>query len=139
MADAFNLNGFGEVLKRPFPADTKQAAGIVNGVITEVLSVGFSDRILVTISQGGRLAHWVRSQFKQKAGCNPIFQLTSSAYKAPRASRKQQPGHRRVSYSIKWRRRRQPSSSIQFNCYDAPWWSCSRPRHHRSTSGAADW
>lgn len=43
----------------PFPARTKQAAGIVSGVRTEVTSVHFTDKILLTISQEGRLAQWV--------------------------------------------------------------------------------
>lgn len=43
----------------PFPVPTKQAAGLVNGVHTEVSSVYFADKILITISQGGRLSQWV--------------------------------------------------------------------------------
>jgi proteasome assembly chaperone 3 len=43
-----------------FPAATKQAAGLVNGVQTDVSSVNFADKILITISQGGRLSQWVR-------------------------------------------------------------------------------
>lgn len=61
MAEAVDLNSLNEILTLPFPAQTKQAAGTINGVLTEVLSMGFSDRILVTVSQQGRLAHWVRS------------------------------------------------------------------------------
>lgn len=59
MTKPFDLNGFHEVLNLPFPAATTQAAGIVNGVKTDVMSVSFSDKFLVTISQKGRLAHWV--------------------------------------------------------------------------------
>ena len=44
----------------PFPAVTKQAAGDVNGINTEVMSMGFSDKIMITIAQNGRLAQWVR-------------------------------------------------------------------------------
>lgn len=43
----------------PYPARTKQAAGIVNGVRTEVMSISFADKLVVTIIQGGRLAQWV--------------------------------------------------------------------------------
>lgn len=43
----------------PYPAETKQAVGEINGVVTDVMSVSFSDRIMVTITQGGRLAQWV--------------------------------------------------------------------------------
>jgi proteasome assembly chaperone 3 len=44
-----------------FPATTKHAASLVNGTETDVSSVYFADKILVTISQGGRLSQWVRS------------------------------------------------------------------------------
>ncbi|KAL2007322.1 hypothetical protein VTN00DRAFT_8760 [Thermoascus crustaceus] len=59
MTKPLDLNGFHEVLNLPFPAATTRAAGIVNGVKTDVMSVSFSDKILVTISQKGRLAHWL--------------------------------------------------------------------------------
>ena len=45
-----------------FPASSRQACGLVNGVSTEVSSTQFSDRILVTISQEGRLSQWVNSE-----------------------------------------------------------------------------
>jgi proteasome assembly chaperone 3 len=43
----------------PYPAQTKQAAGEVEGVLTEVMAISFSDKIMVTITQAGRLAQWV--------------------------------------------------------------------------------
>ncbi|PBP22781.1 hypothetical protein BUE80_DR006354 [Diplocarpon rosae] len=43
-----------------FPAATKQAAGLVNGRETTILSVYFSDKILITISQEGRLSQWIQ-------------------------------------------------------------------------------
>jgi proteasome assembly chaperone 3 len=43
----------------PFPVPTKHAAGLVNGTQTEVSSMYFADKIVVTISQGGRLSQWV--------------------------------------------------------------------------------
>ena len=43
----------------PYPAKTKQAAGLVNGVLTDVMSMFFADKIMVTITQEGRLAQWV--------------------------------------------------------------------------------
>jgi proteasome assembly chaperone 3 len=46
-------------LDLPFPAPTKQVAGIVNGVQTDVMVMTFSDKIMLTISQEGRLSHWV--------------------------------------------------------------------------------
>ncbi|KAF4536088.1 Proteasome assembly chaperone 3 protein [Lasiodiplodia theobromae] len=42
-----------------FPASTRTAAGEVDGVHTDVMVVRFADKIMVTITQGGRLAHWV--------------------------------------------------------------------------------
>jgi proteasome assembly chaperone 3 len=51
----------GGVEQSPFPAATKQAAGLVNGVETDLTSMNFSDKILITIVQGGRLAQWVCS------------------------------------------------------------------------------
>jgi proteasome assembly chaperone 3 len=46
-------------LDLPFPAATKQVAGIVEGVQTDVMVMNFSDKIMLTISQEGRLSHWV--------------------------------------------------------------------------------
>jgi proteasome assembly chaperone 3 len=43
-----------------FPAKLSQATGAVNGVSTEVSRTDFSDKVLLTISQEGRLAQWVR-------------------------------------------------------------------------------
>lgn len=42
-----------------FPATTREASGLVNGIATEVTSTNFTDKILVTISQEGRLSQWV--------------------------------------------------------------------------------
>jgi hypothetical protein len=63
MTEIMNVNGIPEVLNLPFPTATKQAAGVVDGVLTDVMCVTFSDKILVTISQRGRLAHWVGNAF----------------------------------------------------------------------------
>ncbi|KAK2803863.1 hypothetical protein FQN50_006871 [Emmonsiellopsis sp. PD_5] len=43
----------------PFPASTKQAAGVLGGISTDVMVVSFSDKIMVTVSQKGKLAQWV--------------------------------------------------------------------------------
>lgn len=47
----------------PYPAATKHVVGLVNGVHTDLSSVYFADKILVTISQGGRLAQWVSGPY----------------------------------------------------------------------------
>ena len=46
-------------MQTPYPAKTKQAAGLVNGVPTDVMFMSFADKIMVTITQEGRLAQWV--------------------------------------------------------------------------------
>lgn len=43
----------------PYPAPSKNSSGTVNGRLTSVTSIGFADKILITISQAGKLAHWV--------------------------------------------------------------------------------
>ncbi|KAI4187764.1 MAG: hypothetical protein L6R41_002610 [Letrouitia leprolyta] len=42
-----------------YPATTKQAAGYIDSVLTDVTSTSFSDKIMVTITQNGRLAQWI--------------------------------------------------------------------------------
>ena len=42
-----------------YPAQAKHAAGLVDGQLTDVMTLYFSDNIMVTITQGGRLAQWV--------------------------------------------------------------------------------
>jgi proteasome assembly chaperone 3 len=42
-----------------FPAATKQVAGEINGVKTDITSISFSDKLMITITQNGRLAQWV--------------------------------------------------------------------------------
>ncbi|KAK1760892.1 hypothetical protein QBC47DRAFT_368500 [Echria macrotheca] len=49
-----------DIMETPFPAPSKQATGQINGTETEVTRMDFSDKIMVTISQGGRLAHWLQ-------------------------------------------------------------------------------
>ncbi|EHA47434.1 hypothetical protein MCOR27_001108 [Pyricularia oryzae] len=45
-----------------FPAPSRSATGNVNGVPTEATSMNFSDKIMVTLSQDGRLAQWFQVQ-----------------------------------------------------------------------------
>lgn len=58
-ADIFNIAEMSESMNLPFPALTRRASGTVGGVSTDVMSILFSDRILVTVVQNGRLAQWV--------------------------------------------------------------------------------
>ncbi|OJJ81903.1 uncharacterized protein ASPGLDRAFT_131760 [Aspergillus glaucus CBS 516.65] len=66
MSDPFDLSQLQQPLNLPFPATTKQAAGNINGVQTEVVYIEFADKILVTISQKGRLAHWLHVPLENK-------------------------------------------------------------------------
>lgn len=52
------MNG-DSIRPEPFPAPFKKTVGTVNGVSTEVEVSNFSDKIMLTVSQGGRLAQWV--------------------------------------------------------------------------------
>lgn len=48
------------VKEDPYPAKSQTTSGVVGGIATEVSSTSYSDRILVTISQEGRLSQWVQ-------------------------------------------------------------------------------
>ncbi|KAI9783716.1 MAG: hypothetical protein M1816_001197 [Peltula sp. TS41687] len=47
-----------------YPAMTQQSAGPVDGIHTDVMCVSFSDKLLITITQEGRLAQWVHVQLE---------------------------------------------------------------------------
>jgi proteasome assembly chaperone 3 len=47
------------VTAAPYPARTKTASSVIKGIQTTATSVDFADKILITITQDGRLAHWV--------------------------------------------------------------------------------
>jgi hypothetical protein len=49
----------GDVRGDSFPVPSRQTSGVVDGTPTEVSSLSFSDKILVTITQEGRLSQWV--------------------------------------------------------------------------------
>jgi hypothetical protein len=48
-----------DVLETSYPAKTKQASAVVAGIQTEVMCLTFADKILVTITQEGKLGQWV--------------------------------------------------------------------------------
>lgn len=52
-----------DVIDAPFPVTTKQAAGDVGGVMTDVIVLGFADKVVITVVQDGRLAQWVWRSF----------------------------------------------------------------------------
>ncbi|GAO16495.1 uncharacterized protein UV8b_06983 [Ustilaginoidea virens] len=43
-----------------FPAPSRQAVGIVAGVRTEATALSFSDKLMVTVTQEGRLSQWIQ-------------------------------------------------------------------------------
>ncbi|KAL2055182.1 hypothetical protein ABVK25_004520 [Lepraria finkii] len=43
-----------------YPAITKQAAGMIDGILTDVTTTTFSDKIMITITQDERLAQWIQ-------------------------------------------------------------------------------
>lgn len=44
-----------------FPAQTRTATALINNISTVASRTLFSDKILITVTQGGKLAHWVRT------------------------------------------------------------------------------
>ncbi|KAI9802781.1 MAG: hypothetical protein M1833_001380 [Piccolia ochrophora] len=54
----------------PFPGQTKQAASIIDGIHTDVMSIAFADKIMITVTQAGRLAQWVHVPLNSS---NPNF------------------------------------------------------------------
>ncbi|KAI9889799.1 MAG: hypothetical protein M1814_004901 [Vezdaea aestivalis] len=53
-----------DTLPTPFPAQSTVANGPINGVPTDITAISFSNKLVVTISQGGRLAQWVHVPLK---------------------------------------------------------------------------
>ncbi|KAK0626512.1 hypothetical protein B0T14DRAFT_534647 [Immersiella caudata] len=49
-----------DVRDESFPASSKQITGTVNSIQTETSRVDFSDKIVITVSQAGRLAQWIQ-------------------------------------------------------------------------------
>lgn len=44
-----------------FPAATKSQSSTIGGHPTTATTLYFADKILITVTQHGRLAHWVRT------------------------------------------------------------------------------
>ncbi|KAK6833750.1 hypothetical protein PG990_001415 [Apiospora arundinis] len=49
-----------QIKEEAFPAPSKQANGLIDGVETEAMVMNFSDKIMVTLSQEGRLSQWIQ-------------------------------------------------------------------------------
>ncbi|KAK7414702.1 hypothetical protein QQX98_006470 [Neonectria punicea] len=57
-----------DIREESFPAPAREASGLVNGIPTEVTSTSFSDKILITISQEGRLSQWIQVPLSGSSG-----------------------------------------------------------------------
>lgn len=51
-----------QLIDEPFPAASKHETGQIDGVATEATALFFSDRILLTLCQEGRLSQWASVQ-----------------------------------------------------------------------------
>ncbi|CAN9359982.1 unnamed protein product [Alternaria sp. RS040] len=49
------------VTPTPYPARTSTSTSIIKSIKTTATTVSFADKILITVTQNGRLAHWVCS------------------------------------------------------------------------------
>ena len=63
-----------------YPATTKQAAAEINGIKTDVMSISFSDKIMIIITQNGRVAQWVTVPLlsDNPTATDPYFQTSNS-------------------------------------------------------------
>ncbi|CZT23656.1 uncharacterized protein RCC_09370 [Ramularia collo-cygni] len=68
-----------DVYPSPFPAPSKSASGLIEDTLTEVSSTIFSDKIFITISQAGKLAHWVHVPLST-ASADPMSSGPVSSY-----------------------------------------------------------
>ncbi|KAL3422404.1 hypothetical protein PVAG01_06560 [Phlyctema vagabunda] len=73
-----NLNGASSIENSPFPVATKSTTGLVHGVQTTASSMYFSDKILLTISQGGRLSQWIQVPLSSASPTNIETALPSA-------------------------------------------------------------
>ncbi|PYI10786.1 hypothetical protein BO78DRAFT_304771 [Aspergillus sclerotiicarbonarius CBS 121057] len=80
MSEPFDFNLLQEPLNLPFPAVTKQVVGVIQGIQTNVTLIKFSDRILITVSQKGRLGHWLHVPLENKnPGTEGFHTISDSA------------------------------------------------------------
>lgn len=64
-----------------YPAITRHAAAVVDGIPTEVTSMLFADKIMVTIAQEGRLAQWVKALLYSLVALKGILTGYSCTYR----------------------------------------------------------
>ncbi|EMD87664.1 hypothetical protein COCC4DRAFT_134469 [Bipolaris maydis ATCC 48331] len=58
MPAAIDSDGY-VVTPAAYPAHTKTATVTINGLETTATAISFADKVLITVTQQGRLAHWV--------------------------------------------------------------------------------
>jgi hypothetical protein len=72
----FNMASI-DVREDTFPSRSREVSGIVNGVATEITSTNFADKVLITISQEGRLSQWVYKYYHDPIGISLTWQNRS--------------------------------------------------------------
>ncbi|KAI4694058.1 uncharacterized protein J4E92_006030 [Alternaria infectoria] len=65
------------VTPAPYPARTSTATSAIKSIETTATAVNFADKILITVTQNGRLAHWVHVPLDISA---TDASMTSNAY-----------------------------------------------------------
>lgn len=50
-----------QIKEDAFPAPSSRANGLIDGIDTEAMVMNFADKIMVTLSQEGRLSQWVNN------------------------------------------------------------------------------
>ena len=65
---------------KPYPASTRTASAVISSIPTTATYISFSDRILVTITQEGRLAQWLQVPLDTSGptGDDPYFHTIAS-------------------------------------------------------------
>ncbi|KAI0378591.1 hypothetical protein F5Y04DRAFT_283821 [Hypomontagnella monticulosa] len=67
-----------QVVEQPFPAQSKIATGPIDGIPTEASVLKFSDKILITLSQEGRLSQWIQVPLSAPSPASVDMALASS-------------------------------------------------------------
>ncbi|KAI1458420.1 hypothetical protein F4805DRAFT_456760 [Annulohypoxylon moriforme] len=67
------------VVEEPFPAKSKAASGPIDGIPTEASVLHFSDKILLTLSQEGRLSQWIQVPLSAPSSASVEMALANSS------------------------------------------------------------
>lgn len=65
----------------PYPAQTRQATATINDIPTNITSISFADKIMITITQHGRLGQWLTVPLlaDNPTSSDPHFNLAQTA------------------------------------------------------------